>query len=83
MAATDVTDTLEDSLKFTGLSQARVRHKSRLLSDNGPCYISNELKSWLNQQDIEHTRGAPYHPMTQGKIESNDYSSYTRAYRYI
>ena len=41
----------------------------RLLSDNGPCYISGELKTWLKSQDIEHTRGAPYHPQTQGKIE--------------
>lgn len=69
MAASDVTETLEDALTATGLSEARVRHKPRLLSDNGPCYISGELKSWLKQQDIEHTRGAPYHPMTQSKIE--------------
>ena len=27
------------------------------------------LKVWLKMQDIEHTRGAPYHPHTQGKIE--------------
>ena len=69
MAASDVTATLEDALTAAGLSQARVRHRPRLLSDNGPCYISNELKSWLKTRDIEHTRGAPYHPMTQGKIE--------------
>ena len=69
MAASDVTATLEDALKATGLSEARVRHRPRLLSDNGPCYISGELKTWLRKQDIEHTRGAPYHPMTQGKIE--------------
>ena len=69
MAASDVTDTLEDALKVTGLKHARVHHKPRLLSDNGPCYISGELKRWLNDHEIEHTRGAPYHPMTQGKIE--------------
>ncbi|MFT5332177.1 MAG: putative transposase, partial [Halioglobus sp.] len=55
MAAADVTDTLEDALKATGLSEARVRHKPRLLSDNGPCYISGELKAWLKNQDMEHT----------------------------
>ena len=69
MAASDVTETLEDALTVTGLSNARVRHKPRLLSDNGPCYVSGDLKAWLKQRDIEHTRGAPYHPMTQGKIE--------------
>jgi putative transposase len=69
MAAADVTRTLEDALEATGLSEARVRHRPRLLSDNGPCYISGELKAWLKTQDMEHTRGAPYHPQTQGKIE--------------
>jgi transposase InsO family protein len=69
MAASDVTDTLEDALLNTGLTNARVHHKPRLLSDNGPCYISKELRRWLQDQEMQHTRGAPYHPMTQGKIE--------------
>ena len=69
MAAADVTATLEDALEATSLSSARVRHRPRLLSDNGPCYISGELRTWLQQRGMEHTRGAPYHPMTQGKIE--------------
>jgi transposase InsO family protein len=69
MMASDVTDTLKDALQVTALSKAKVHHKPRLLSDNGPCYISGELREWLQKQKIEHTRGAPYHPMTQGKIE--------------
>ena len=69
MMASDVTDTLKDALQVTGLSKANVHHKPRLLSDNGPCYISSELRDWLQLQQMEHTRGAPYHPMTQGKIE--------------
>jgi putative transposase len=36
MAASDVTATLEDALKAARLSKARVHHKPRLLSDNGP-----------------------------------------------
>ena len=46
-----------------------MRHRPRLLSDNGPSYVSAELRDWLDAQGIAHTRGAPYHPMTQGKIE--------------
>jgi transposase InsO family protein len=69
MAASDVTATLEDALQHTGLTNARVHHRPRLLSDNGPCYISKELRQWLQDQNMVHTRGAPYHPMTQGKIE--------------
>ena len=49
--------------------QLRVEHKPRLLSDNGPCYISQELALWLKGQGMRHVRGAPNHPQTQGKIE--------------
>jgi transposase InsO family protein len=41
----------------------------RLLSDNGASYIAGDLADWLEGQGINHVRGAPYHPQTQGKIE--------------
>jgi len=44
-------------------------HKSRLLSDNGSSYISGDLAEWLENQKIDHIRGAPYHPQTHGEIE--------------
>ena len=69
MSASDVADTLDDALCFTGLDQVKVRHKPRLLSDNGPCYISGELSDYLQANGMTHTRGRPYHPQTQGKIE--------------
>ncbi len=65
----DVSDTLDDALRFTGLDQIKVKHKPRLLSDNGPSYISSELAHYLEDQNMTHTRGKPYHPQTQGKIE--------------
>ena len=43
--------------------------RPRLLSDNGPSYIASHLSDWLESQGMRHTRGKPYHPMTQGKIE--------------
>jgi len=69
MAASDVTETLELALKASGCSTARVRHRPRLLSDNGPGFIAAELARWLDEKRIEHIRGAPCHPQTQGKIE--------------
>jgi transposase InsO family protein len=74
MAATDVQETLEKALANGKLDQVRVRHRPRLLSDNGPCYVSGELRRFLESRRIEHTRGPPYHPMTQGKIERYDRS---------
>jgi putative transposase len=69
MKAEDVTDTLELALTASGCDQAHVRHKPRLLSDNGSSYVSGELAEWLDKQHMSHVRGAPYHPQTQGKIE--------------
>src|SRR6187401_1182915 len=69
MKAHDVTDTLDLALAASGCDRARVQQRPRLLSDNGPCYIARELSDWLQDRDIDHTRGAPCHPQTQGKIE--------------
>ena len=69
MGVDDVKLTLDDAIELTGIGQVMVKHRPRLLSDNGPCYLSKEHKEYLAEQRIEHTRGAPYHPQTQGKIE--------------
>ena len=54
------------ALEETGLDQADVVHRPRLLSDNGPCYISGQLAEYLEDKGMKHTRGTPYHPQTQG-----------------
>ena len=69
MSASDVSDTINDGLQKTGLDEITIKHKPRLLSDNGPCYVSGELAEYLKSKNMTHTRGRPYHPQTQGKIE--------------
>jgi putative transposase len=69
MGVGDVKETLDQALAVTGVDQVRVRHRPRLLSDNGPAYVSGELRAYLEERQMVHTRGAPYHPQTQGKIE--------------
>ena len=69
MKTSDVTDTLELALQASGCNQVAVQHKPRLLSDNGASYVSGELADWLSAEGMDHVRGAPYHPQTQGKIE--------------
>ena len=69
MKAQDVSDTLDLALAKSGLDHVNVGHRPRLLSDNGSSYISADLAEWLEDKKIEHIRGAPYHPQTQGKIE--------------
>ena len=69
MRAEDVTDTLDLALQASGCDQVHVVHKPRLLSDNGSSYVSGDLAEWLEDKGMKHSRGAPYHPQTQGKIE--------------
>ena len=69
MRAEDVTNTLDLALQASGCDQVHVVHKPRLLSDNGSSYVSGDLAEWLQDKGMQHSRGAPYHPQTQGKIE--------------
>jgi putative transposase len=69
MTAADVTETLRLALNAAGLNRATVQQRPRLLSDNGPSYLSAQLGAWLEERGMRHTRAKPYHPMTQGKIE--------------
>ena len=69
MATTDVKELLELAVQITGVDRVAVHHRPRLLSDNGPAYVSQELATYLATKGMTQTHGAPYHPMTQGKIE--------------
>jgi transposase InsO family protein len=69
MTAADVIESLRLALNAAGLNSATVQQRPRLLSDNGPSYMSAHLSAWLAEHWMIHTRGQRYHPMTQGKIE--------------
>ena len=69
MCASDVTATLDRALAASGLDRINVAHRPRLLSDNGASYVAGDLANWLEEKGMQHVRGAPYHPQTQGKIE--------------
>jgi transposase InsO family protein len=69
MTAAEVTETLTLALEASGCDSLGIHSRPRLLSDNGASYIAAELVDWLDDQGMDHVRGAPYHPQTQGKIE--------------
>ena len=66
MKDVDVERCVERALQGADL---RPTQRPKLLSDNGPCYKSSELKNFLDDKGIQHINGAPNHPQTQGKIE--------------
>ena len=69
MGADDVSATLDIALAASGCDSVTVLQKPRLLSDNGPCYIAGDLAKYLEKNGMDHVRGAPNHPQTQGKTE--------------
>jgi transposase InsO family protein len=66
MTSKDVIPSLEKALQFAGLDENTA---PMLLSDNGKCYLSSELKGFLAEKGIKPINGKPCHPQTQGKIE--------------
>ena len=66
MKTEDVQRSVEKALIMAGLMN---RQRPKLLSDNGACYISAELKEYLSAKGIKPIHGKVNHPQTQGKIE--------------
>jgi len=67
MTAANVTETLDRAIEYTGVYDAKVAQQPRLLSDNGPCYVSKNLKEYLKAHRMDHTRGRSFYSMTQDK----------------
>lgn len=43
--------------------------KPRIISDNGPQFISKDFKAYVRLKGMTHVRTAPYYPQSNGKIE--------------
>ena len=54
-------ETLDLARVATGIDHVHVAHRPRLLSDNGPCYLSQQLATYLDTHGLPHTRSVPYH----------------------
>lgn len=51
-------------------AQLKTEQRPKLLFNNGPCYVSNELKTYLKDQlKTKQVHGKPKPPQTQEKIE--------------
>jgi transposase InsO family protein len=66
MSSKDVMPSIDTALKFAGLNK---KTAPKILSDNGKCYISSELREFFKDRGIKGINGKPCHPQTQGKIE--------------
>jgi len=66
MSSRDVMPSVDKALQVARLTKNTA---PKLLSDNGKCYVSSELRNFLKEKGIQPINGKPCHPQTQGKIE--------------
>lgn len=56
----------------TILQRAKEQHAGvtpRIITDNGPQFISNDFKQFVRISGMTHVRTSPYYPQSNGKIE--------------
>ena len=69
MAAGSLIDVVQKAVDTTGMTDVPIEDRAKLLSDNGPGYLSGSFNEYLRLVGIRHIVAAPYHPETNGKIE--------------
>ena len=69
MTADSFIEVVQDAVDLTGMTDVPWDHRTKLLSDNGPGYISHSFGEYLRLLGIRHILASPFHPQTNGKLE--------------
>ncbi len=68
----EIRSAMKESDIETILQRAREKFpqtKSRIISDNGPQFVSRDFKHFVRLCGMQHVRTSPYYPQSNGKIE--------------
>lgn len=68
----EIAETMKESRIELALQRAKERHphaKPRIISDNGPQFISHDFKAFIRLAGMTHVRTSPYYPQSNGKME--------------
>jgi len=69
MSANSLIEVVQEAVDATGMTDVPVEDRTKLLSDNGPGYVSRSFREYLRLVGIGHILTAPFHPQTNGKVE--------------
>ena len=69
MTSDSFIEVVQDAVDRTGMDRVPITDRTRLLSDNGPGYISRAFRDYLGMVGIRHILAAPFHPQANGKLK--------------
>ena len=69
MTSDALVEVVQEAVDRTGMDQVPIEDRIRLLSDNGPGYVSRAFRDYLAMVGIKHILATPFHPQTNGKLE--------------
>ena len=69
MTSDSFIEVVQEAVDRTGMDQIPITDRTRLLSDNGPGYVSRAFRDYLGMVGIRHILASPFHPQTNGKLE--------------
>ena len=69
MTADSLIQVVQLAIDATGMTEVPLEDRTRLLSEDGPGYLSRAFRDHLRLVGIRHILAAPYHPQTNGKLE--------------
>jgi len=69
MTAGSFIDVVQDAVGRTGMTGVPAEDRTKLLSGNGPGYVSRAFREHLRLPGIRHILAAPFHPQTNGKLK--------------
>ena len=73
MTSDSLIQVVQLAIDATGMTEVPLADRTRLLSDDGPGYVSRAFRDYLGLVGVchilAHILAAPYHPQTNGKLE--------------